>query len=390
MKKLINAIGRFMRRPVAVVGAGGFALVGILVGVVGYVGFHSVLEMTMTEEFCVSCHTMSDNAYEEYKTSIHYKNPAGVRATCTDCHVPKAGWPMYKAKVLAVNDLWAEIRGTINTPEKYEQERLRLAKRVWAHMEDNNSLECRSCHSYEAMDFEHQRPEASKMMKDASAKGETCIDCHKGIAHKLPDMASGYKALLANIIAEAPSNNKADTLYAISTTPLWPEKPADASARGAGNILPLTEVEVVSRSGDFIEVRIDGWMQEGMERVLVKEMGRRLFMATVTPAMAKQAKILETKTDEDTGLVWKDGAITVWTKASSFTSDRPGLMTYGADLYSASCGSCHSAHAPDHFLANQWMGVIKDMKGYTTLDKEQVRYLQNYLQLHAKDMPKES
>ncbi len=30
---------------------------------------------------------------------------------------------------------------------------------------------------------------AQKQMKQAAEKDQSCIDCHKGIAHKLPDMA---------------------------------------------------------------------------------------------------------------------------------------------------------------------------------------------------------
>ncbi|MDJ0929734.1 hypothetical protein [Breoghania sp.] len=110
-------------------------------------------------------------------------------------------------------------------------------------------------------------------------------------------------------------------------------------------------------------------------------------MATVTPAMAENAKIDATKTDPDTDLNWKEGEITVWTKADAFTSDETGMSDYGSEMYSAACGACHSAPAPDHFLANHWMGIIKDMKGNTALSKEEVRFLQNYLQTHAKDMP---
>ncbi|MCB1717705.1 MAG: NapC/NirT family cytochrome c, partial [Candidatus Competibacteraceae bacterium] len=52
------------------------------------------------------------------------------------------------------------------------------------------SLECRNCHDFEYMDFTRQ----SKRAEEAHARGlaggdKTCIDCHKGIAHELPDMA---------------------------------------------------------------------------------------------------------------------------------------------------------------------------------------------------------
>jgi nitrate/TMAO reductase-like tetraheme cytochrome c subunit len=36
------------------------------------------------------------------------------------------------------------------------------------------------------MDFHKQNPRAREKMELAAQKGETCIDCHKGVAHKLP------------------------------------------------------------------------------------------------------------------------------------------------------------------------------------------------------------
>lgn len=389
MKNPFAKVLSLLRRPQTwtIGGVAIVAAVSIGVGVFGFVGFHSALELTTTTEFCVSCHSMADNNYVEYKKTIHYKNPAGVRAGCPDCHVPKSGFALYKAKLLAAEDLWGEIVGTIDTREKFQNERLRMATKVWDTMKANNSAECRTCHSFDAMDFEHQRPKASKMMQKAALEGGTCIDCHKGIAHELPDMSSGYRSMLKNIVAAAKDNNKVDTLYAIQSAKLFAAKPADDTGKGEGNIMPLTEVKVLERDGDWVKVSIDGWFQEGMEKVLVKAMGRRIFLATLSGDLAASAEVKDAKNDPETGLNWKEGIVAAWAKTDTFSSDREGLQGYGKEMYNAACGTCHSAPAPDHFLANQWMGIVKDMKGNTALGAEEVRFLQNYLQLHAKDMP---
>jgi nitrate/TMAO reductase-like tetraheme cytochrome c subunit len=174
-----------IERPILVVFA-----IGILFGILLWGGLHTVVEQTNTMEFCVSCHEM-DQVFEEYKQSPHYKNAAGVRAICADCHVPKPWGPKMVRKIQASNDLYHKILGTIDTPEKFEAKRLELAERVWARMRDNNSRECRSCHAFEFMDFHKQDHRAARKMKKVVDKhtGETCIDCHKGIAHKLP---AGY------------------------------------------------------------------------------------------------------------------------------------------------------------------------------------------------------
>jgi len=162
-------------------------------GFLAYGGMMTFFKYTNTTEFCTSCHTMQTNL-KEYKETIHYKNHAGVAASCSDCHVPKAFFPKLKAKILAAKDVYHEILGTIDTPEKYEAHRWKMANAVWDKMKASDSRECRSCHSWEAMmfeendnDIEPQGKMAAKKHQKAKAAGKTCIDCHKGIAHTEPD-----------------------------------------------------------------------------------------------------------------------------------------------------------------------------------------------------------
>ena len=116
-----------------------------------WIGFNTGLEATNTESFCISCHEMKNTVYQEYKESLHYKNRTGVRATCSDCHVPKPFFHKMKRKILAVNDVYHTLRGTINTPEKMESRRLHLAQKVWAQMKESDSRECRYCHDFNFM-----------------------------------------------------------------------------------------------------------------------------------------------------------------------------------------------------------------------------------------------
>jgi nitrate/TMAO reductase-like tetraheme cytochrome c subunit len=53
-------------------------------------------------------------------------------------------------------------------------------------MKENNSHECRNCHSAGSMDPHKQTEAAAKTMAEGFKAGLTCIDCHKGIAHHLP------------------------------------------------------------------------------------------------------------------------------------------------------------------------------------------------------------
>lgn len=176
-----------LRRPSAKYSLGGLLSIGILLGVLFWGGFNTAMEATNTETFCISCHEMKDNVYMEYKETIHYNNRTGVRATCPDCHVPKDWTHKMIRKVQASREVWGKLTGTIDTREKFEAKRLKLARSEWARMKASDSRECRNCHSFESMNSEVQKQRARKQHEMAIEDNLTCIDCHKGIAHHKPE-----------------------------------------------------------------------------------------------------------------------------------------------------------------------------------------------------------
>lgn len=161
-------------------------------GIVFWGGFNTAMEATNTLGFCKSCHEMRTMVFAEYSLTGHYENRTGVRATCSDCHVPDPWVYKFVRKVKATNELFHWALGSINTPEKFEAKRLTLAKSVWRAMKETDSRECRNCHSWEGMSTANQKPRAAKQHADARKEKATCIDCHKGVAHRaihklLPD-----------------------------------------------------------------------------------------------------------------------------------------------------------------------------------------------------------
>jgi cytochrome c-type protein NapC len=164
-------------------------ITGFVAGIIFWGGFHYAMEVTNTEKFCISCHEMENFVFEEYRQTVHYSNRTGVRATCPDCHVPKE-WPhKVVRKIKSTNEVLHKLLGSIDTPEKYEAKRLQLAQRVWDDMEKTDSRECRNCHDFEFMDFSKQGEDAAETHPDAIAGEMTCIECHRGVAHKLPEGA---------------------------------------------------------------------------------------------------------------------------------------------------------------------------------------------------------
>lgn len=169
----------------------GAALFFMIIGVIFWGGFNTAMEVTNSLEFCISCHEMEENVYQEYKKTIHYTNRSGVRATCSDCHVPRPWVHKVVRKIQASNEVFHKILGTIDTPEKFNNKRLSLARNVWKAMKSTDSRECRNCHNFDSMNPADQKKRSRKQHATAMEEGNTCIDCHKGIAHhKIHDKLS--------------------------------------------------------------------------------------------------------------------------------------------------------------------------------------------------------
>lgn len=158
----------------------------LLAGAAALAAGQRAIAYTNTLEFCISCHEMKNQNYAEYKDTSHARNRSGVKAVCSDCHVPHDGMALLQRKLEASNDVLQHLLGTIDTPEKFEARRLEMARKVWRTMEQSDSRECRHCHDVNAMDPQLQGKTAQKQHQKLADGQRTCIDCHFGIAHHEP------------------------------------------------------------------------------------------------------------------------------------------------------------------------------------------------------------
>ena len=185
MLNLLKRLWLTMKSPSSA-SMGFVLLLGFTGGIIFWGGFNTGMEATNTEEFCAGCHAP---IVKEIRETIHYSNRSGVRAICSDCHVPHNWTDKIIRKVQASKELVAFALGTIDTDEKFQARRGHLASREWQRMKGNDSQECRNCHQFDFMDFSEQRESSAEQHSTALASGEkTCVDCHKGIAHQLPNM----------------------------------------------------------------------------------------------------------------------------------------------------------------------------------------------------------
>lgn len=158
-------------------------LVGAAIGAFGMLAYDYSMEATSTEEFCTGCHEMASGPFALLQDTTHFSNESGVRPTCSDCHVPKKGWPKIWRKIQASREVWSALTGKINTPEKYLAHAPTMKAREIARLQANDSQECRNCHDVAAMDLDQQSRMAKRSHSRMQGQDRTCIDCHEGIAH---------------------------------------------------------------------------------------------------------------------------------------------------------------------------------------------------------------
>ena len=92
--------------PAATLSLGFLTLGGFLGGVMFWGAFNTALELTNTEQFCISCHEMRNNVYQELTRTVHFANRSGVRASCPDCHVPHQWTDKIARKMQASKEVW--------------------------------------------------------------------------------------------------------------------------------------------------------------------------------------------------------------------------------------------------------------------------------------------
>jgi mono/diheme cytochrome c family protein len=207
------------------------------------------------------------------------------------------------------------------------------------------------------------------------------------IIRMLPVASSSEKSPTSVLSAPADALAQARTLYTVATKPFFLDRAA-ASPTGAGDgkLLPAAKLAVVARDGDWLQVRIDGWQQDGSPAAFYSLKGQRILEAALGSAAVAKVAREQGVEDAATKLTWFQGSITVWVGKDSLNPDIAKIWDYSSKLYATSCGSCHAPHPSDSYLANQWIGSLKAMQRFTALDDGQYRLLQAYLQFHSKDV----
>ncbi|TMM46438.1 pentaheme c-type cytochrome TorC [Colwellia ponticola] len=390
--KYFKDLWQTLNKPAKYLTLGSISLTAFIMGIIFWGGFNTALEATNTEEFCISCHSMESKPYQELQATVHWSNNSGVRATCPDCHVPHSWGRKIARKMEASSDVWGWLFQTVNTSEKFEDKRLEMASREWARFERDDSLACKNCHNYNSMKWETMSKLAQKQMKSAAERDQSCVDCHKGIAHTLPEMGTARAPQLIAEVGTGPSSfTNEQPYFSALTKPLYFSPTGDVQA---GTLNVATKVTVLASEGDRVKVAIDGWRKKvGLGRVIYFDFGINMLTAQLSKEAAKTDGIIngfEEKEDTMTGLKWQRVETELWTDAEYLITEQKPLWDYARTTFRTSCSVCHTQPDEAHFDANTWPGMFQGMIAFVNMDDDTQALVQKYLQQHSSTFVKEA
>ncbi|WP_274903369.1 pentaheme c-type cytochrome TorC [Psychrobacter sp. DAB_AL62B] len=391
IKSLFNWLRRLLFKPSAKIGLGILIIIGFAGGVWFWAGFNAGMQATNTEEFCTSCHTMGDNMLPELKKTVHFKNRTGVRAECSDCHVPHDFTAKVARKMQASREVLSQLMGDIGTREKFLDHRVVLAQREWGRFKANDSKECRTCHDYDSMDFDKMRVTSQMIMRSAAERDASCLDCHKGIAHELPNTEGMHNPAFDSLLSEARSTKIKDgqNYYNIVPQDLYT---SDDRKTKAGSIEIAAPVKVLAHKDGGVQIELDMWRKnKGFGRVWYTNFGLNIPDAVIEKDLASDKSLItagEAKEDPLTGLEWQKVKAQFWVAEGGLMESIEPAWDIASQTYSDSCSTCHRQPDPSGHDANQWPGLFSGMVGFTNLDNDSAAMVLKYLQLHSSDFRK--
>ncbi len=393
IKRLFNWLRRLLFKPSTQIGLGVLIIIGFAGGVWFWAGFNAGMSATNTEEFCLSCHTMEDNMLPELKKTVHFKNRSGVRAYCADCHVPHDFTDKMARKMQASREVLSEVMGYIDTREKFLDHRIVLAQREWGRFKANDSKECRSCHDYDSMDFSKMRVTSQMIMRSAAERDASCVDCHKGIAHELPNTEGMHNPAFDSLLSEASHTKikEGNTYYNVVPQALYLAKDKKEQA---GVIEIATPVKVIAHEGDMTQIELDMWRKnKGFGRVWYTYFGLNIPDVTIDKELARDKNLVtvtESKEDPLTGLEWQKVSAKLWVADGGLMESIEPAWDIASQTYGDNCSTCHRQPNPSAHDANQWPGLWSGMVGFTSLDNDSAALVLKYLQLNSSDFGKSS
>ena len=161
--------GALFSRPSAYLSLGFLTLGGFVCGVLFWGAFNTALELTNTETFCISCHEMHDNVYQELAADGSFlQSVRRAREHVRIATFRMSGRLRSRVRCKRPRKYGARFSAP-STPARNFSTCIELAKHEWVRMKAEQLLECRNCHSSIAMDFTSKRGVPPKSIRAFSS-----------------------------------------------------------------------------------------------------------------------------------------------------------------------------------------------------------------------------
>jgi trimethylamine-N-oxide reductase cytochrome c-type subunit TorC len=212
-------------------------------------------------------------------------------------------------------------------------------------------------------------------------EGFTCIDCHNGIAHQLPDMQS---------IVQAASELFDNALQTDDLTQVVLHTVAEKKVYASPDMTaPVVATLSTAAKIKVLERNLDGWMKIELAGEEVLGDTSKLFLDTTSGVVA--ATIFSgleytsdrAKVDPDTRLRWREARVSGWVTDDVLSSNLESIWDYAKVVYESECARCHAIFSPSAFKAPEWVNTINNMRRYSRLGTRDYNLISSYLQQHA-------
>ena len=154
------------------------------------------------------------------------------------------------------------------------------------------------------------------------------------------------------------------------------------SNKSIGRLLPTNAVKITEEGSDRVKVVIRGYKNPAVDNVIYYRDSQRVIAA----AFAKTAKIDYKMIEKGKDGKWDKVEVVAYTPKGEFVNEVSSMFARADQMYKDNCGICHTAHATDHYKANQWPNLVKSMLSRTAIDKKDEWLITQYLQKHSSDV----
>lgn len=144
-----------------------------LCGAAGFFVITAGLHYSSSPGFCMSCHEMRVVGEQGWMKSVHYQNPSGVVAGCSDCHVPPELGRMIFVKTR--DGLWDLAVHWFGESDPDRMDWDKLSQRARSKVADSS---CRRCHQnleYSGLDLKALMAHRENMRLETPRR---CVECH--------------------------------------------------------------------------------------------------------------------------------------------------------------------------------------------------------------------